>query len=393
VDAITVSHYAGRTFIQPGHENRMAAVNGKHNIISDEIRDKRIIVVDDSAVRLTTSKKLCLGLKDAGAKEVYMVFASPPVVNHDDMGIDMKSKKELPASNWAHEPLEIIEKNVAKLMGADEVVYLPIEDISRAMGRTKEDFYYYPFGGPHPIRDPQHEFTKLKKKINSKPKIAVLISGTGTNLQEIIDQVNNGDIEAKIVSVISNKKDAYGFKRAEVHNIPSFILPYEGKLNDLKKRKEYDKLLLDLVLKTETNIIVLAGWTFILGDEFLSSVAQKEIPVINLHPALLTNHLKDTIPTSRGTIPVIRGSHAIKDAFDRHLPVSGVTVHQVLAEKNFDIGPVILTEEVRIWNNDTFEIFEKRIHEAEYRALPTAIKRVIHVMKEGVDVSKGGFYW
>lgn len=393
VDAITVSHYAGRTFIQPGHENRMAAVNGKHNIVSDEIRDKRIIVVDDSAVRLTTSKRLCLGLKDAGAKEVYMVFASPPVVNHDDMGIDMKSKKELPASNWADEPLEIIEKNVAKIMGADGVVYLPIEDISRAMGRTKEDFYYYPFGGPHPLRGPQHEFPKLKKKINSKPKIAILISGSGTNLQEIIDRVSNGDTEAKIVSVISNKKDAYGLKRAETHNIHTCVLPYEGKLNDPEKRKEYDRLLLDLIQKTDADIIILAGWTFVLGDEFLSSVAKKEIPVLNLHPALLTNHLKEYIPTSRGAIPVIRGAHAIKDAFDRHLPVSGVTVHQVLPENRFDIGPVVLTEEVRIWNNDAFEIFEKRIHEAEYRVLPTAIKRVIHVMKEGVDVSKGGFYW
>ena len=393
VDAITVSHYIGRTFIQPGHENRMAAVNGKHNIISDEILGKRVIVVDDSAVRLTTSKRLCHGLKEAGAKEVYMVFASPPVVNHDDMGIDMKSKKELPASDWADESLEIIEKNVAQLMGANGVVYLPIEDIARAMGRTKEDFYYYPFGGPHPIRDPQHEFPRMKKKINSKPKIAVLISGSGTNLQEIINQVNSGDIEAKIVSVISNNDKAFGLKRAKDHNIPVHVLAYKDKMGDKEKRKEYDKLLLDLIQKTDADIVILAGWNFVLGDEFLSSATQKEIPVINLHPALLTNHLKDYIATSRGAIPVIRGQHSIKDAFDQQLHVSGVTVHQILPKNNFDIGPVILTEEVRRRNNDTLEIFEKRIHEAEYRVLPTAIKRVIHVMKQGIDVSKGGFYW
>lgn len=385
VDAITVSHYIGRTFIQPGQENRMAAVNGKHNIIPDEIFNKRIIVVDDSAVRLTTSKRLCMGLKDAGAKEVYMVFASPPVVNHDDMGIDMKSKKELPASKWANEPLEIIEKNVAEIMGADGVVYLPIEDIARAMGRTKEDFYYYPFGGPHPIRDRQYEFPKMKKKIASQAKIAVLISGTGTNLQEIIDRVNNGDIEAKIVSVISNKKDSQGLKRAKNHNIPAFILPCEDKMDDL--------LLLDLIKKTEPDIIVLAGWKMILGDEFLKTVMQREIPVLNLHPALLTVNLSDYITTSRGIIPVIRGAHAIKNAFDQNLPVSGVTVHQVLPKKYFDIGPVILKEEMRRKKDDSLETFEKRIHEAEHRVLPTAIKRVIHVMKEGIDVSKGDFYW
>lgn len=393
VDAITVSHYIGRTFIQPGQENRLAAVNGKHNIISDEIFGKRVIVVDDSAVRMTTSKRLCHGLKEAGAELVYMVFASPPVVNHCDMGIDMKSKKELPASKWEHEPLDVIEKNVAQLMGADGVVYLPIEDIARAMGRTKEDFYYYPFGGPHPIRDSQHVFPRMKKKINSKPKIAVLISGSGTNLREIINQVNSGDIEAKIVSVISNNKDAYGIKKAKDHNIPAFILPYEDKINDREKRKEYDMRLLDIINKTRADIAILAGWNLVLGDEFLSSVTQKEIPVINLHPSLLTNHLKDHIATSRGTIPVIRGPRAIKDAFDQRLPVLGVTVHQILPKNNFDIGPVILKEEVRRRNNDTLETFGKRIHEAEYRVLPTAIKRIIHVMKEGIDVSKGGFYW
>lgn len=393
VDAITVSHYIGRTFIQPGQENRLAAVNGKHNIIPDEIYNKRIIVVDDSAVRLTTSKRLCQGLKDAGAKEVYMVFASPPVVNHDDMGIDMKSKKELPASRWENEPFEIIEKNVASFMGADGVVYLPIDDISKAMGRIKEDFYYYPFGGPHPIRGPQYKFPKMKKKITPKAKISVLVSGAGTNLQKIIEQVNNGGIEAEIVSVISNNKYSYGLKRAKDHNIPAFVLPYEGKINNDEKRKEYDKLILGLIEKTRADIIVLAGWTFVLGDEFLEAVGQKEIPVLNLHPALLTNFMKDTIGTSRGTIPVIRGTHAIKDAFDRHLPVSGVTVHQVLPKNNFDIGPVILKEEVRIRNNDTLETFEKRIHEAEHRTLPTAIKRVIHVLKNGIDVSGGDFYW
>lgn len=393
IDAITVSHYIGRTFIQPGQENRMAAVNGKHNIVPDEIFDKRVIVVDDSAVRLTTSKRLCLGLKDAGAEEVYMVFASPPVVNHCDLGIDMKSKKELPASNWASEPLEVIEKNVAELMSANGVVYLPIEEISRAMERTKEDFYHYPFGGPHPIRGPQYEFPKMKKKITSQAKIAVLISGSGTNLQEIIDRVDNGDIEAKIVLVIANNERAYGLERARKHNIPTSVLPYEGKVNDQEKRKEYDRLLLDLIKKIDVDIIVLAGWNFILGNEFLSKVAQKEIPVLNLHPALLTTNLKDTIASSRGIIPVMRGQQAIKDAFGRRLLVSGVTVHQILPKNNFDIGPVILKEEVRIRSNDTLETFEKRIHEAEHRILPTAIKRLIHVMKAGIDVSKGDFYW
>jgi amidophosphoribosyltransferase/formyltetrahydrofolate-dependent phosphoribosylglycinamide formyltransferase len=393
IDAITVSHYIGRTFIQPGHENRMAAVNGKHNIVPDEIIGKRIIVVDDSAVRLTTSKRLQRGLKDAGAKEVYMVFASPPVVNHCDLGIDMKSKKELPASQWENEPLEVIEENVAKLMGADGVVYLPIEETAKAMGGVKENFYHYPFGGPHPIRDNQHVFPKMKRKITGTPKITVFASGMGTNLEEIIKRIDSGDLNAKIVSVVVNRPDAYAKSYAENNSIPTYVLPYEGNLKDLKNRKVYEKKLFEHIKKVSPDIIVLTGWMLVLGDEFLAAAQTLEIPVLNLHPALLTEKLADHIMTSRGMIPVIRGSHAIAEAFRKELLVSGVTVHQVLPKNYFDIGPVILTEEVRRRKDDTLETFEKRIHEAEYRVLPTAIKRVLHVMKQGVDINRGNFYW
>ncbi len=393
VEAITVSHYIGRTFIQPGQENRMTAVNGKHNIVPDEIIGKSLIVVDDSAVRFTTSKRLYHGLKDAGAKEVYMVFASPPVVNQCDLGIDMKSKKELPASVWEHEPFEAIEENVSKLIGADGVIYLPIEEVASAIGGKKEDFYHYPFGGPHPIRDVQHKFPKMKKKIGKKAKIAVFISGTGTNLQRIIDQVKTGDIEAEIVSVVSNNPDAKGLERAKKNNIPTLAVAYKGKMNDLQKRKEYDLRLLRHIKSVAPDLIVLAGWMMILGDEFLKETSRMEIPVINLHPGLLSSGTDDHIATSRGIIPVIRGGHAIKDAFDRQLLVSGVTVHQVLAKNHVDAGPVILKEEVRRRKDDSLETFGKRIHETEYRVLPTAIKRVLHVMKQGVDISKGEFYW
>lgn len=393
VDAITVSHYIGRTFIQPGHENRMAAVNGKHNIIPDEIMGKSIIVVDDSAVRLTTSRRLCRELKNAGARNVYMVFASPPVVSQCDMGINMRTKKELPAGQWENEPFEVIEKNVAETIGADGVVYLPIEETASAFGGKKDKFYHYPFGGPHPLRDKQYEFPKKRRKIKSKAKLAVFISRRGMNLQEIIRQINNGDIEAGVTAVISSKPDSNGLKVAEENNVQTFIIPYEGDINDKVKRKEYDKQLFEVVRKSGADIIVLAGWTFVLGDEFLKSAEALEVPVLNLHPALLTDDFEERAATSRGIIPVIRGTAAIREAFDKKLPVSGVTVHQILPKKYFDTGPVVLKEEVRLNKEDTLESFEKKIHETEYRVLPTAIKRVIHVMKEGVDVSRGDFFW
>lgn len=393
VDAITVSHYIGRTFIQPGHENRMAAVNGKHNIIPDEIIGKSIIVVDDSAVRLTTSRRLCRELKDAGAKKVYMVFASPPVINQCDLGINMRTRKELPASQWQDEPFDVIEKNVADAIDADGVVYLPIEETAKAFGGKRDKFYHYPFGGPHPIRGKQYEFPKKKRKIKTKAKIAVFISRRGMNLKEIIRLVNKGEIAAEIVGVISSREDAYGLTAAKENKIPSFIAPFTGRIDDKENRKAYDKKLFDIIKKVTPDIIVLAGWTFVLGDEFLRKSADLEIPVLNLHPALLTDGREETVATSRGRIPVIRGARAIKEAWDKHLQVSGVTVHQVLPNNYFDTGPVILKEEVRIKRDETPETFENKIHETERRVLPTTIKRVIHVMKEGVDVSRGEFFW
>lgn len=393
IDAITVSHYIGRTFIQPGQENRLAAVIGKHNIVPDEIVGKRIIVVDDSAVRLTTSRRLYAGLKEARAKEVYMVFSSPPVVNQCDLGIDMKSKKELPASKWENEPFEVIEKNISDLIGADGVVYLPIEELTKALGKPKEDFYHYPFGGTHPIKDKQYEFPQMKKNIKSKPGIMVMISGSGTNLEQIIEQVNNGSIEAEIISVVSNKKDALGLEKAKNQNIPAISIEYTGKFSDKIARNEYDLKLVDHVKKTKPDIIVLAGWMMILGDTFLEKINEMEIPVINLHPALLTDNTHKTITTSRGTIPVIRGAHAIRSAYDLNLPVSGVTAHLVLPGNHYDAGPVILKEEVRIRQSETLEQFEKNMHEAEYRVLPTAIRRVIHLLKQNLAVTKGKISW
>lgn len=393
IDAITVSHYIGRTFIQPGQENRLAAVIGKHNIVPDEIVGKRIIVVDDSAVRLTTSRRLHAGLKEARAKEIYMVFSSPPVVNQCDLGIDMKSKKELPASKWENESFEVIEKNISELIGSDGVVYLPIDDLTKALGKPKEDFYHYPFGGTHPIKDKQYEFPRMKKTIKSKTQIMVMISGSGTNLEQIIEQIKNNNIDAELISVLSNNKDALGLEKAKNQNVPVSAIEYTGKFSDKIARTEYDMKLIDHIKKTKPDLIVLAGWMMILSDNFLEKVSEMEIPVINLHPALLTDNTDKTITTSRGTIPVIRGAHAIRSAYDLNLPVSGVTAHLVLPGNHYDAGPVILKEEVRIKQSETYEEFEKNIHEAEYRVLPTAIKRAVHLLKQNLDITKGKISW
>ena len=394
VDAITTSHYVGRTFIQPGQENRVTAVNGKHNIIPDEIRGKNVIVVDDSAVRLTTSKALVQGLKLAGAKAVYMGIASPPVVDQCDMGIDMRSKKDLPAAQFEKQEFEIIERKIADQIGADDVIYLPIDETTQAMGGKKDDFYHFPFGGKHPIRSKQETFKKRKTKRSTIPNLCIFISGSGTNLQKIIDSIEREDIKGNISSILSNKEDAYGIVRAKKHNIATKVIQFTEKALDQQSRREYDRKLISYIKETKPDIIILAGWMMILGKEFLKAMQKMEIPVLNLHPALLTKNNDASVATSRGNIPVIRGAHAIKVAFDKNLPVSGVTVHQVLPGDTFDVGPIILKAEVRRSEHDTLESFEKKIHEAEHLILPTAIKRVLHVMSHyNIDISTGDFPW
>lgn len=392
-DAITTSHYVGRTFIQPGQSNRISAVNGKHNIVPDEIRGKKVVIVDDSAVRLTTSTALSKKFREAGAKKIYMAFASPPVVNQCDLGIDMRAKKELPAAKFEKKPFDVIEQKVAEHVGADAVIYLPIEETAKAFGTTPQNIYYTPFGGPHPLRGKQEIFPKRKQKITGKQKISFFISGDGTNLQVMIDAIEKGELSAEIVSVVSNNPDAYGLIRAKKHNIPTFIFPYKGKRSDTIARKNYEEKLLEHIKERKPDLIQLSGWNFIFGETFLKTVQNLEIPVINQHPALLTSDDSETIATSQGNIPVIRGAHAIQDAFKQELPVSGFTVHQILPGDGFDTGPVILTAEARRYSDDTSESWKKRIRETEYLFLPTAIKRVLHVMKDGIDISKGTFPW
>lgn len=393
LDAITTSNYVGRTFIQPGQQNRIKAVNGKHNIIGDDILGKKIVVVDDSAVRMTTSKALIQELRDAGAKEVYLGIASPPVVNQCDMGIDMRNKKDLPASDFIDSPVEVIEKNIAKLIGADGMIYLPIEDTSKAMGGKENDFYWYPFGGPHPIRSKQQVFKKLKDEIEGKPKICVLVSGNGTNLQKIIDGIESKNINAEIAAVLSNKKDAYGLTRAKNHKIPSIILPFGGSLKDKKAREIYERKLLSEITKLKPNLVLLSGWMFVLSDSFIKELQKLQIPIINHHPALLSRDEDQMVATSRGKIPVVRGHHGVEDAYKQNLPVSGITVHQVLPGNTFDVGPIIMKAEVKRNADDTLESWEKKNREMEYLVVPTALKRVLHILEENIDISDGKFPW
>ncbi len=391
--AITTSNYVGRTFIQPGQENRAKAVNHKHNIVGDEIIGKKIVVVDDSAIRMTTSKALIQELRDAGAKEVYLAVASPPVVHQCDMGIDMRNKKDLPASDFIDSPFETIERNIADMIGADEMIYLPIEETTKSFGADKDYFYWYPFGGPHPIRSKHPEFPKLNKQISEKVKMCIFASGKGTYVQDIIDGIANKEIDGEIVSIVTNKEDAQVLEKAKKSKIPTQIFTYKDKLSNKDARKKYDQQLLEYVKTVKPDFVFLSGWQMVLGDEFINELQKLQIPIINQHPGLLTNKEEATLATSRGPISVMRGAHVSKETFDSKVQVGGISVHQVLPGDKFDVGPVILKAEVRIKHDDTYESWQKKMNETEHMVVPTAIKRIIHVLKNNIDISNGKFPW
>lgn len=189
-------------------------------------------------------------------------------------------------------------------------------------------------------------------------RLVVLISGNGSNLQAILDACKSGHLNAEVVSVISNKADAYGLIRAKSAGV-EFV--HFAKLAT-ETRQEYDKRLADYVTTKQPDYIILAGWMRILSSAFLSSFPNK---VINLHPAL-----PDTFP----------GTHAIERAYEAYqrgeIDHTGVMVHLV-PDEGVDNGPVLATEIVPIYKNDTLESLETRVHQTEHRILIQTIKSLL----------------
>jgi formyltetrahydrofolate-dependent phosphoribosylglycinamide formyltransferase len=394
IDAVGTDHYAGRTFIMPGQENRSVAVNGKHKVIPEDIAGLRVATVDDSCMRTTTARRITGGLLKRGrVAKVHPGFAAPPAENVCDLGVAMRQRSELPASQLAGHPHEEIEVFMAGLIGGDSATFLTRQETSRAFGREEKNMCTFCFGGEHPVHGPQEEFPQKERPIVGKPKLAVFISGSGTNLQKIIDGTENGSIDADIITVVSNNPDAFGLKRAEEADIPTIVVSSKKRLSDPIKRAEYEEELLVAVINNPPDVLVLAGFMTVLSDEFLQAMQELEIPVLNLHPGLLTVKNGERVATSQGLIPVLRGTNAIEEAYSQGIPTSGVTVHQLLPGNAFDTGPIVLKQEVHRRDDDTREDWERRIHETEYQVLPIAINRVLHVMKHTIDVSRGDFPW
>src|SRR5205085_6661026 len=209
-------------------------------------------------------------------------------------------------------------------------------------------------------------------------RLGGLISDSGSNLQALIDAIENKQLtEVEIALVVSNNPNAYGVQRALKHNVPVIYLPWvrlagaQFTLPQKREMSESEVKLTALLQLFKVDLIVLAGWMRILSATFLEQFPRQ---VINLHPALLpddgTGH---TYTTQDGTqIPVFRGLHAVKQALDAGVKVTGSTVHYVTPEVH--AGPVICREQVAIEPEDTEESLHERVKLAEHRCVVEAVR-------------------
>ncbi|QCX33100.1 phosphoribosylglycinamide formyltransferase [Caloramator sp. E03] len=182
-------------------------------------------------------------------------------------------------------------------------------------------------------------------------KIAVLISGSGSNLQALIDAVNYKKLNCSIECVISDRSGAFGIKRAQENNIKTYVLDKE----------EYKERLSDEILKIidgKVDLIVLAGFLSILKGELLKKFKNK---IINIHPSL--------IPSFCGS--KMYGIKVHEAALEYGVKISGCTVHFV--DEGTDTGPIILQRAVCVYENDTPKSLQERILKEEHRAIVDAV--------------------
>jgi phosphoribosylglycinamide formyltransferase-1 len=185
-------------------------------------------------------------------------------------------------------------------------------------------------------------------------KLAVFISGGGTNLQSIIDSCQAGALKAEIKAVISNNSKAYGLKRAQQAGIETF---HVSKMV-YPDAEEYVRVILDLLEKRDVDLIVLAGYMKLLPLEIVKKYYGR---IINIHPALLPKY------GGKGMYGV-NVHKAVIESGDRH---SGATVHMV--DEKYDHGPILIQRRVHVADDDTPETLAARILEIEHQILPKAI--------------------
>ena len=185
---------------------------------------------------------------------------------------------------------------------------------------------------------------------NAPLNIGVLISGSGSNLQSLIDHIEEGTLDARISLVVSSRPDAYGIERAKKAGIPVLVMNREAYAD----ASAANQRIADALKEAGAEYVVMAGYMRMVTAEILDAFPDR---VVNLHPALL---------------PSFKGAHAIQDAFDFGVKVTGVTVH--FANADYDKGPIIAQRAVEVLESDTVDSLEARIHAVEHELYPHVVQ-------------------
>jgi len=187
-------------------------------------------------------------------------------------------------------------------------------------------------------------------------KIGVLVSGSGTNLQAIIEEIKNGNIKAEIVTVISNVSNAYALERARQNNIDAKFIS----IKESGSKEKFEEKVISYLKEKNVDLVVFAGFLVVLSSRFVNEFKNR---IINIHPSL--------IPSFCG-----KGYYGLKvhqAALKKGVKITGATVHFV--DEGTDTGLIILQKAVEVKDDDTPEILQKRVmEEAEWVILPKAIK-------------------
>jgi phosphoribosylglycinamide formyltransferase-1 len=188
---------------------------------------------------------------------------------------------------------------------------------------------------------------------SKKFKLAVLVSGQGTNLQALIDQIEQGTLTAEIAIVVSNVKTAFALERANNHGIKTVFLDPKSHSD----KKEFDRALIDLLQAEAVDLVCLAGFMRILGKAFINIFASR---IINIHPSLL---------------PTFPGLHPQRQTLEHGVKFSGCTVHFV--DEGVDSGPIILQSVVPLYDSDDEKTLSRRILEQEHLIYPRAVQLMV----------------
>ena len=184
-----------------------------------------------------------------------------------------------------------------------------------------------------------------------KIRIGVLVSGRGSNLQAIIDNIKKGEVSAEVAVVISDQADAYALERARKHVIPAVHVSAKGYKN---RREDYDNALVQELRKHGVELVCLAGFMRIISPALIKAYPGR---ILNIHPALL---------------PAFPGLHVQKAALEHGVKFSGCTVHFV--DEDMDTGPIIIQAVVPVLDNDTEESLSERILAQEHKIYSRAIQ-------------------